>query len=120
MTQIDQWPGYFIAERDGLAVYARSFNRAEYELVMDLAGGFDLVPVGPFRYWAMRLGFRRIAMWGLRSHLDSIGRAMEPSAQKGSLRYKWLMARAGYAHSRHYELTVWEALVGAWGLFRDS
>ncbi len=117
MTQINRWPVYFIGD---MGVYARCSDMAEYELAMDLLGHYDLVHVGPVRYWAMRLGFHRIAMWGLRSHLDSIGRAMETSAQKGSLRYKWAMARAGYAHSRHYELTVWEALVGAWGLFRDS
>lgn len=54
-----------------------------------------------------------------RNHLITVARAMLTSAPRGSLRYRWQMARAGYAHSRFYGLTVWEAFVGAWELFHD-
>ena len=49
----------------------------------------------------------------------TIAAAVFSTARRGSLRDRWLMARASYAHSRYHELTVWEALQGAISLFFD-
>lgn len=46
--------------------------------------------------------------------------AVRSSARPGSLRDRWLMARASYACSRYIGLTVADALRGAVSLFFDQ
>lgn len=51
---------------------------------------------------------------------STIAAAVFSTARRGSLRDRWFMARASYAHSRYHELTVWDALQGAISLFFDK
>jgi len=46
--------------------------------------------------------------------------AVRSPARPGSLRDRWLMARASYAYSRYRGLTVADALRGAVSLFFDQ
>ena len=50
---------------------------------------------------------------------DHIFRAINSGAERGSMRDKWLMARASYAYSRSFGLKMVESFVGAWEVFRD-
>lgn len=56
----------------------------------------------------------------MKDPLPIIMDAVRSPARPGSLRDRWLMARASYAYSRYRGLTVAAALRGAISLFFDT